>query len=200
MGGRIAMSYTAKYPDDVLALVVEDMDTRRRSVDSNFIKNFDEERAIAFARSHDKMSSVKNELEKIGYPPDMYSKWIQEGRIYEEKDKVWSDVNPAFRALCYLTIFDSDSGTDSWKAIATNIRQHIDNGKGEERTKVHLMVAGIGTVCDDASLQEMREDIPSVEEKVYEQGTHSIHNSARDEFMSDLAQIINNARVAMAQL
>lgn len=194
MGGRIAMNYIAKHPNDVSAVVIEDMDIKRRSVASNFIPKFDYERAIAFERSHESMGSLKKELDLIGYPADMYSKWIDEGRIYPENgngsdNKIWSEVNPAFRALCYQTVFDSDSGAESWSAITKNCRDI----EGDTGSSIHLMVAGIGTVCDEESLQEMCRSIPSVLRKTYVQGTHSIHNSARNEFMADLQDIIKNA-------
>ncbi|KAL7541214.1 hypothetical protein ACHAXR_010725 [Thalassiosira sp. AJA248-18] len=189
MGGRVAMCYAAKYPDDVSALVIEDMDIRRRSVQSNFIHNFDEVKAVAFERGHKTLDNVKTELEGIGYSSDMYNKWIDEGRIYEDTsddgNKFWSDVNPAFRALCYRTIFDSDSGTDSWSAI-------------KSANNVHLMVAGVGTVCDEVSIEEMRKIIQAgsstLSVKTYAQGTHSIHNSARGEFLADLCQIIKDSK------
>ena len=193
MGGRVGMSYTAKYPGDVAALVVEDMDTRRRSVQSNFIPHFDEAKAIAFDRQQRSMNRLRDAFGEIGYPSDMIEKWIGEGRVYgvEVKERngkgrrVWSDVNPAFRALCYRTIFDSDCGTEAWSTIANHVKR-TDNGIG-----LYLMVAGIGTVCDDASIDNMKKtmgDCLSV--KTYSEGTHSIHNSARNEFMADLKEVI----------
>ena len=195
------MCYAAKYPNDISQLVIEDMDIRRRSVDSNFIQNFDEVKAISFERGHATLDSLKKDLENIGYPVDMYSKWIDEGRIYEEKSenskhKFWSDVNPAFRALCYRTIFDSNSGSDSWDTIARNMKEELESGNEINNAKVHVMVAGIGTVCEVESLNDMRNNIPDpvLSMKTYSQGTHSIHNSVRDEFMTDLEQIICSAK------
>ena len=191
MGGRVAMSYAAKYPKDVSDLVIEDMDMKRRSVASNFIQNFNEEKAIKFERRHNTLDSIKKELESIGYPQDMYTKWINEGRIYKEEEDgtIYSDVNPAFRALCYRTIFDSNNGEESWNTIANQLQ---NNGK-EEALKIHLMVAGIGTVCEEESIKEMRQIIPDLSVKTYPHGTHSIHNSVRGEFMADLSVIISNA-------
>ena len=93
MGGRVAMCYTAKYPTDISACIIEDMDIRRRSVDSNYIQNFDEAKAIAFNRGHPTLNSLTRELESIGYL-GIYSKWIDEGRIREDtsdgsKHKFW---------------------------------------------------------------------------------------------------------------
>lgn len=201
MGGRVGMCYAATYPSDVASLIVEDMDIRRRSVGSNFIPNFDAEKAIAFDRLHQTMDGVRRSFTDIGYPADMLEKWIGEGRIYEceakddgdEEDgsmkSYWSDVNPAFRALCYETIFDSNSGTESWATIAEYLKRN-----GPNSIDVHLMVAGIGTVCDDASVEDMRKIMgEGLAVKMYSEGTHSIHNSAREEFMSDLERIIKEA-------
>ena len=196
------MCYTAKYPTDISACIIEDMDIRRRSVDSNYIQNFDEAKAIAFNRGHPTLNSLTRELESIGYTSDIYSKWIDEGRIYEDtsdgsKHKFWSGVNPAFRALCYRTIFDSNSGTDSWSKIATNMQREIDNGNEANIAKLHLMVAGIGTVCDEKSVEHMRKSFPEhtpLSVKTYAEGSHSIHNSVREDFLADLKQIINDAR------
>ena len=213
MGGRVALCYAAKYPKDISALVIEDMDIKRRSVESNMIQNFDETKALLFERGHATMDSVEKELESIGYPRNMYSKWIDEGRIYEEKGdsskyNFWSDVNPAFRALCYRHIFDSNSGTDSWSAIAKNLQQQMDSDSGINAAKVHILVAGICSVCYEESLKDMRSNFPSDSEgnashmsiKTYKQGTHSIHNSAREEFMADLDQIINSAEAVRSKI
>ena len=200
MGGRIGMCYAAKYPGDVAALVVEDMDTRRRSVQSNFIPQFEEVKAIAFDRQQSSMDGLRDTFGEIGYPSDMVEKWIGEGRVYnveveeegnEKVQRVWSDVNPAFRALCYRTIFDSDCGTEAWSTIANHVKR-----TNHENIALYLMVAGIGTVCDDASIDNMKKtmgDCLSV--KTYSEGTHSIHNSARNEFMADLKEVIEGLSV-----
>ena len=209
MGGRIAMSYAAKYPNDISTLVIEDMDIKRRCVIDNsnngmvkyegcsFIQKFDEDRAIKFDRRQETLDCMKSELKSIGYPNETIEKWINEGRIYQEKDgNFYSDVNPAFRALCYRKIFDSNNGEESWNTIA----KHIQNG--ENKFNIHLMIAGIGSVCGEESINDMQRIIHNAEQgeksclsvKTYQQGTHSIHNSARDEFMSDLKAIIDSAR------
>jgi len=165
MGGRIAMSYAAKYPKDISTLVIEDMDIKRRCVIDNssnngmvkyegcsFIENFDEERAIKFNRRQGTLESMKSELKVIGYPQETIEKWINEGRIYQEKDgSFYSDVNPAFRALCYRKIFDSNNGEESWNTIAKHIQT------GENQFNINLMVAGIGSVCGEGVSMICRE-------------------------------------------
>lgn len=219
MGGRVAMCYAEQHPEDVAALVIEDMDIQRRTVQSQPVQNFDWEKAIAFSRRQDTLNAVKEAFKSIGYPEHMYTKWIDDGRICKdrldeksEKDVllkedecgggIWSNVNPAFRALCYRTIFDSDAGTDSWSAIARHFKQKQKSNSGA----VYLMVAGLGTVCDEGSIEDMRRLMSGREGerspltvKVYAQATHSIHNSAQDEFMADLNQIISDANVLIKE-
>ena len=189
MGGRIVSCYAAKYPEDISALVIEDMDIRRRSVETNFIPNFDEAKALSFERLHPNLDSMKTAFKDIGYPTDMIDKWIREGRVYEqEKGTLWSDVNPAFRALCYRRIFDSNVGTTCWNAIT----QHFANSN---YVRVHLLVAGIGTVCEQESINCMTESMPStISVKTYTAGYHSIHGSVKEEFLCDLREIIVNAK------
>eukprot|EP00566_Odontella_aurita_P019962 CAMPEP_0113527000 /NCGR_PEP_ID=MMETSP0015_2-20120614/1056_1 /TAXON_ID=2838 /ORGANISM="Odontella" /LENGTH=291 /DNA_ID=CAMNT_0000425393 /DNA_START=114 /DNA_END=989 /DNA_ORIENTATION=+ /assembly_acc=CAM_ASM_000160 len=191
MGGRIAMSYAAKHPRDVAALVVEDMDIRRRSVTSNFVPLV-EDLALDFNREFDSADDALKSFSEVGYPRDMASRWIEEGRIYpketdDKNSKWWSDVNPAFRLLCYRHYFDSNSGEESWMEIASKTE---DFGQ----FPVMLMVAGIGTVCEESSVQAM---VESMGERLslsrYPQGKHSIHNSARESFMKDFVRMIRDA-------
>ena len=208
MGGRIAIEYAATYPENVAALVVEDMDIRRRSVESNFIPNFDETKALAFEkRPYADLESIRQSFREIGYPDDMVQKWIDEERIYREESSgcYWSGVHPAFRALCYRTVFDSDCGTTSWDKIGARCLKNKKNG--EAMFDISLMVAGIGTVCDEKCIEDMRKVIEDsdattrggagrVAVKTYGQGTHSIHNSVREEFLADLEDVIRRAAVS----
>ncbi len=191
MGGRIAMCYAAKHPEDISALVIEDMDIKRRPITTNFIPNFDEAKAVDFVRLHPNLDSLKKNFRDIGYPSDMLEKWIREGRVHEHGSdgEYWSDVNPAFRALCYRKIFDSDSGSTCWNAISNSAI-----------TKVYLMVAGIGTVCDQQSINDMVACMPSLSVKTYDEGYHSIHGSVTGEFLHDLQEIINDVKVAQCKL
>ena len=185
------MCYAAKYPDDISALVIEDMDIRRRTVESNFIANFDEAKALSFERLHPNLESLKKAFVEIGYPQDMLDKWVKEGRVYEygSDGQYWSDVHPAFRALCYRRIFDSNSGETCWNTIA----QHYANSNA---VKVYLLLAGVGTVCDQESINDMIECMPTTSVKTYEEGKHSLHGSVKEEFLCDLEDIINDARTA----
>ena len=193
MGGRIAMCYAAKYPDDVAALVVEDMDIRRRAVSSNPM-TLDKDMALSFGREFNSEEDALKAFTEVGYAHNMVSRWIDEGRIYKRisDGKIWSDVHPAFRLLCYRHFFDSGSGKDVWKSIADNPCR--GTSKAKQTFPIHLMVAGTDdTVCDQASIQRMKEIMGNrLNIKIYLKARHSIHNSAREEFVEDLIQIIKS--------
>jgi len=171
-----------------------DLLERRRAITSNFIANFDEEKAIAFSRKQDSWESLRSDLDRIGYPATMYERWMDDGRIYESENGVYSEVNPAFRALCYRRIFDTDCGTGSWNDISEFRKQNRDS------FDVHLMVAGIGTVCDKGSIAETKRILPDLRTKIFPEGSHSIHNSCRKEFVADLESIITKVQRKICKL
>ena len=204
MGGRIAMSYAAKYPEDIAALIIEDMDIRERAMSSNKFQrkkcNLDREATISFDR-HLTDVTTDDEVVKIfeeeGYPKDSVKKWITEGRIVinggnfgNGGSTYYSEVNPAFRLLCYEQFFITNHGETTWHQIASNIKFKFP---------CHVMVANSeGTVCDNDSIFQMQ-NIMNVERKDlrmilhrYDYANHSIHNSERKMFMKDLEWIVRN--------
>ena len=217
------MSYSAKYPEQIAALLVEDMDIRTRPMSMNIFqrKEFDREETIAFNRELKTTSTdeISHLFEMEGYSSTSVEKWISEGRIVlqtrevgkatidndgddNENDKdnndhdsgeasswFYSEVNPAFRLLCYEQFFITDHGEKTWKRIANNTSYSFP---------CHIMVAGKeGTVCDNESIWRMQS---LMKEKSYlrmilhryKDATHSIHNSARKSFMVDLQRIIQD--------
>ena len=71
------------------------------------------------------------------------------------------------------------------------IANHLKRSK--QGIALYLMVAGIGTVCDDASIDNMEKTMGNcVSVKTYPEGTHSIHNSARNDFMAATCDRLND--------
>ncbi len=195
------MSYAAKYPENIAALVVEDMDIRERPMSMNGFHRKDQNReaTVSFDRNLNvnSIEEVYNIFETEGYPRDAIDKWIKEGRIFDRDDisgdqipNFVSEVNPAFRLLCYEQFFITDHGETTWRQIASN--QHFS-------FPCHIMVAGTqGTVCDNYSILKMQQimkkhnDFRMILHR-YNFANHSIHNSAKKEFLKDLRNIIDNA-------
>lgn len=199
------MSYAAKYPEQIAALIVEDMDIRIRPMSMNMFRRepLNRDETIAFNRNFntDSIDDITAIFVKEGYPKESVKKWLSEGRVTttttttgnenDVKTCYYSEVNPAFRLLCYEQFFITNHGEDTWNEI-------IQNGK--HTFPCHIMVAGKdGTVCDNESIWQMQQMMKSRSDMRmmihrYEDATHSIHNSALKKFLKDLNQIIQNHR------
>lgn len=231
MGGRIAMSFAAKYPQHVGALIIEDMDIKKRPMSMNMIRspnsreetiNFD--RMIRSTTNNAKTteSDVIRAFEHVGYPKEMVDRWLcDDGRISWIKEDgcdddgdngyYYSDVNPAFRQLCYEQFFTTNHGEETWKTLAeicagTTGGGGDDDDTGEVGTisaggfPCHVMVAGDdGTVCDEASIGRMKEIFGRSFNSIlhrYPRANHSIHNSDQETYISDLKEIIRTASLS----
>jgi Predicted hydrolases or acyltransferases (alpha/beta hydrolase superfamily) len=196
MGGRIAMSFAACYPHLIKALIIEDMDTRPRSMDMNIFQSQNRMATLSFQRD----TEINNQddlialFEKEGYPASSVNKWLEEGRIFQKEDSgtYYSEVNPAFRLVCYEQFFLTNHGEDVWKALASDTKH---------RFPIHVMVADKEkTVCDEGSLwwmkQVMKEYGKFMVMHRYENATHSIHNSSSKKFLDDLRSIIRGASLS----
>jgi pimeloyl-ACP methyl ester carboxylesterase len=192
MGGRIAMSFAARYPELIKALVIEDMDVRTRPMEMNIFQSQNRDATVNFNRCMG--GTDENQLidcfEREGYPGDSVRKWLKEGRLELKDDgSYYSQVNPAFRILCYEQFFVTSHGEDTWMELVE---------QSKYRFPVHVMVADKEkTVCDEESLWFMKDTMKKGEKFMvlhrYKGATHSIHNSAQKDFLKDLATIIRTA-------
>ena len=202
MGGRIAMSFAAKYPELIHALVIEDMDIRkRRMVDRRLRCN--RARTMAFDRNLPGITTKQEVIDKFvneeGYLAEQVHLWLDEEKVEavgvtvggSKRQSYYSQVHPAFRRLCWEQFFETSHGEDTWNEIADILR--ISSNK--HKFDVHLMVADpAGTVCDEGSITNMvkafrdRPDLLQIHR--YPGASHSIHNSKPDDFTRDLEKII----------
>ncbi len=195
MGGRIAMSFTARYPELIKALVIEDMDVRTRSMDTNIFQSNDRNATVNFNRCLGNLDQdqIIDCFEREGYPESSVQKWLKEGRVELKEDgSYYSQVNPAFRILCYEQFFITSHGEDTWRKLVKEFTFRIP---------IHVMVAGKGkTVCDEESLWFMKDTMKKGDKLMvlhrYKDATHSIHNSAQKDFMKDLSTIIRTASLS----
>lgn len=200
MGARIAMSFALTYPALIKALVVEDMDIRQRPLSMNVFRNPDRNRGDIISFNRDLKVSceekVKDIFEREGYPRELVSKWLKEGRVHinDKRDDntvssyYYSEVNPAFRLLCYEQFFIPNHGEEVFTKLA----------KQEENYPIHVFVADREmTVCSEESLWEMKkimnENSRFMAIHRYPGATHSIHNSANELFLKDLHTILKTS-------
>jgi len=208
MGGRIAMSYAAHYPQELAALIVEDMDIDRRP--NNPFPRSNTDAVLQFDRNLNHTNCNERVVELFsqwaGYPSSMVEGWIQDGRIYATATGgFWSDVNPAFRHLCYQHFCYTDQGEQAWNQIATS--SSSSSSKRTTPIPCHVMVASKDhTICRPQSIHKMQQimndnnnnnhhnTINLMTVHHYPDATHSIHNSAHSQFISDLIQIIHQTK------
>mmetsp|Transcript_4314 Transcript_4314/g.6574 ORF Transcript_4314/g.6574 Transcript_4314/m.6574 type:complete len:366 (-) Transcript_4314:24-1121(-) len=198
MGGRIAMSFASQYPELVKALVIEDMDIRTRPMEMNIFQSNNREATIVFDKNlgNKEESEMVEIFEKEGYPSNSVSKWLREGRIEQKEDgSYYSQVNPAFRLLCYEQFFITDHGEKVWNELGS---------QSNYRFPIHVMVADKDmTVCDENSIWDMKivmtEKGKFMVMHRYKNATHSIHNSSSKDFLKDLRSIIRAASLGQAK-
>jgi len=227
MGGRIAMTFAAKYPEYVSALVIEDMDIQRRPMSMNIISSpSTREQTVLFDRTIKSNKTTTNDtteddvidvFKRQGYPEKRVRGWLRDGRIIWKEDRsgidesntsatgggyYYSQVNPAFRLLCYEQFFNSDHGEDTWNRLNEICGSNKNDSDEPQMSSTegfpcHVMVAGDeGTVCDEASICNMKDIFGRSSNLIlhrYPNANHSIHNSDQKIYVSDLQEIIRTA-------
>ncbi|KAL3931263.1 MAG: hypothetical protein SGPRY_001195 [Prymnesium sp.] len=187
MGGRIAMRVAAidgASPTPLFkAVVIEDMDLRPMYGDNSephaALKSFE---AIDGRRFADWQSARSALLP-----------WYDEARVDGWKNSRirplpkggwWSDINPAAQRLARNRVLASTDGAEAWDSL------------NAFSTKVYLWYADQpGTVCEvggPGGIEDMAKRLPTAEVRFFPGSDHSIHNSAREEFVAALCKVVDD--------
>lgn len=136
---------------------------------SKFESTGEEEDENMMERAEEALAQIYSQE---GYPSNSVGKWLKEGRItFQGKDKhsdnekmhnfrYYSEVNPAFRLLCYEQFFVTNHGEDTWRELAalTSTRANGNDKNQQYDFPIHVMVADQEkTVCDEESIWRMKE-------------------------------------------
>jgi len=183
MGGMVVMRYCANYPSDVAALVIEDMDLRPRNrtkLTADELKNH-----RSFSRKFASYEQCKASLASFGYyTPGRIDGWLATGRVFPLPDGgYWSNINPMARYLAVDRVLASDNARRAFETLA------------REQMPMHLHVAGKGSVCKDDGdngVTHMQQIVPRLKVTRFPDGYHSIHNTAREEFLSSLKAVVDD--------
>ena len=188
LGGRIALAYAATHPENVAALVIEDMDIMPRPIDSApFQVMTNDRKDEIFDRQADSLETAISNLKAAGYPDSRIERWTNEGRIEQQEDGTWwSHVNPMFRKLCYQHVLSTSKGRHNCQHIADS---------DELDFPVHLLVAGSEeTVCEEESIEEMKAMLgDQLTIHRFPSAGHSIHSSAAEEFLKTMKSVVADA-------
>eukprot|EP00038_Savillea_parva_P029692 m.72816 g.72816 ORF g.72816 m.72816 type:complete len:282 (+) comp8803_c0_seq1:1-846(+) len=179
MGGRVAMSYAAAYPDHVAALMIEDMDLTPRHGRDWTTKP----PVRAFDRLFETTDAVSHALQTVGgYDADRIKGW-QGSRIRSTPaGKVWSDINPESRDLAWQHVLATTDGMAAFTALGDRA------AASQLNFPVHLLVAGKGAACQDPDT--MVGMLPSLKLHSFPHSGHSIHRDAHAEFVKLLHTVV----------
>ena len=210
MGGRIAMRAAAieaasAGPSTLKAVVIEDMDISPRT---------------APELSAEKRRDVAAWGDSDGAPGRKFASWEQcraallpwydadearvdswrGKRVRSHPDKSWwSDINPLARRLAWEHVLASDDGTSAWRELAKR------SGSGGLPFSVHLWFAdqpgsvvkeGVG---EEGGIPDMSGRFPAVRVRKFSGAAHSIHNTARSEFVSALCALVDEVSLEGAE-
>ncbi|KAJ8608938.1 hypothetical protein CTAYLR_005320, partial [Chrysophaeum taylorii] len=186
MGGRVAMRVAAIAAESdrplLAACIVEDMDAIPRTYG-----NIEESRP--FDRSFASWSEARDALVARGYDLPRVESW-RGVRVRHLVDGTWwSDINPEAQNLARDRILGSNDGDVAWQTLS-RYEDTLPFG-------VSLWVAGDrGTACDwdgPGGILDLKRRLPRASIVKFENADHSIHNTARPEFVRELVSIINAA-------
>ena len=196
MGGRVAMhvadlvnsAEAVEGAELLAALVIEDMDVAPRPgpapADSDLsadmrqqLRGFETEQGRLF----NSWDACRKALLQWYEDEARVDSWFKT-RVRPVPGGFWSDINPAAHRLARTTILSSPASSRAWDRLAT------------APFPIHLWVAGAaGTVCaweGDGGIHDMTRRVPGARTHEFKDAAHSIHNSAREEFMGKLESVI----------
>jgi pimeloyl-ACP methyl ester carboxylesterase len=220
MGGKVAIAFAAAHPDEVRALVVEDMDLRTEraaswaSAIASVEGEMDRRRHFSANRSFPTWEAAKAALGTFkagapggageGAPVAAYGDaridgWKVDGRVFERKsereggggdsgtitDKStskkawWSGINPLAQYLALRHVLGA-VGPSTWQGIARSA------------FPTYVFVAGRGSACDAASVDEMKALVPRTQVVAFPACGHSIHNDDVGAFMGAIDAVYLN--------
>ena len=169
MGGRVVMRYAAEYPEQLAALIVEDMDLRVRhySVPDSELAT----RLASFNRHFETWDDLSTSLVSFGYDEQRVGDWKKYGRVYPTADGGWwSGINPTAQHLAIRHILASNEGHQAWRTIAD-----ADTG-----FPVSLQIADKGSATKVRAVEEMLKVMPRAEVRHFPGSWHSIHNTSQN--------------------
>jgi pimeloyl-ACP methyl ester carboxylesterase len=194
LGGRVALGYAATYPEQIAALIIEDMDIAERTPDAHGVVQLIPYVGV-FDRQRDSKDMLIQALIDVGYPYSFIEKGLATGRIEPNAADPsgsatwWSHINPDFRKLCYQHVLSTSQGRRDCQTIASLLNER------KADFPVHVLVAGEeGTVCIEESIQEMKQILGyGLTIHRYPDAGHSIHSTEPEKFRETIKSIIDAA-------
>jgi len=198
MGGKVVMRYASDFPEDLVALVIEDMDCTLRAYPSDYLSPTHEEldRKRRFDRAFSSWQACREALISFGYAADRVDGWVKEDppRVFAHGDagRVWSAINPHAQWLARRTILSHQDGYEALQNIAAFTCKH-------RNFPVHVLVAGQkGTVCDwgatPGGIRDMESLLPEIQVTEFPKSGHTIHRDELMAFVDLIEQLVHSGK------
>lgn len=199
MGGKVAIHVAdlmkQEMPGALRGLVIEDMDVTLRPKAHPADEELATEQAQQlreFARENGREFSSWDAARRALLPWYENDERRVEGwkhtRVRQTPTGWWSDLNPAAQRLARDTILASSETAVAWDRLK------------DAPFPIHLWVADTpGTVCSweaEGGINSMTQRVPLANARLFHNAAHSIHNTAREEFLEALVDVIRTAAAA----
>eukprot|EP00457_Paulinella_chromatophora_P006957 gb/GEZN01006977.1/.p1 GENE.gb/GEZN01006977.1/~~gb/GEZN01006977.1/.p1 ORF type:complete len:354 (+),score=42.13 gb/GEZN01006977.1/:26-1087(+) len=189
-GARVAMRFTADYPNKVSALVLEDMDIKPRQHDHQTrLINANISAAEACPHLYPSFPACRENLKAFGFEEERIDDWYKYGRIVDyatasnEQEisvhPVWSGIHPLTRFLSFTTILATWDGKKALENVAA--WRAGQSRSGRSVFPIQAWIAGSGSAVTEegeGSLQEMQKILPEMVVLRFPNQGHSVHRGA----------------------
>jgi len=147
-------------------------------------------------------SQARAALVRHGYAPDRVLAWLG-ARVRRLPDgSWWSDVNPDAKRFARERVLGSADADRAWTVLESVCRQRASGDETAATSPslpfdVHLWVAADAETCchwaGPRSVSNLQDRLPGTSVARFDAAGHSIHNTARPEFVAHLIGVINHA-------
>lgn len=181
MGARVATFYVARHPDNIKALVIEDMEMIPRPKEA--VTAVELEHLKSFKQRHASSAEAIKELKSYGFTNEKIESLLQQQKIHAMggTEEVFIGINPYVTLLAKNEISASEKARSAFKELA------------QYRFPVHLFTAGSDSSITPEGLTEMSQMHPRLAITPFAQADHRIHKSSPVEYNRKLKEIIATA-------
>ncbi len=178
MGVRIAIPYAVTHPEQVQALVLEDLHTLPATKFNFSIEEVEFRKT--FKSEHTSLHEARQEAFLHNYKSEKFESWLKDGRVKLLKNGNYHiGVHPYVSYLARNNISASQATQAAFEAL--NIKN----------TPVLLLRAEKFSCVSDEGLQLMQSTHPTIQYKFIPNSDHSIHKTATQAFINALNEFID---------
>ena len=176
----MAMKYGEMHPHHIAAMVIEDMDIRKRDYSKVSNDDLEQRRFVSNNRDFPTFDDLEERL-KLWYDVSRIRRWADDGRVFSrnegDQSSWWCGVNPLAQFHARSSVLEV-VGESEWTAC------------GKASFPIHLFIAGRDSACSDVSVEAMCEIVPRTKVQYFFDAEHSIHRTGFDQFIAKIDEVV----------